>query len=96
MELTKEELDRLEFIDLIKQTQDRNDGSFWAICALIAIDQGRPELLEGHTTEDYRRAIKALQWGLENAQPPLSKHPFQAAIDYISTHFLSGEVKVDA
>lgn len=95
MELTQAERDRHELIDLITHAHARNDSSFLAFCALIGVDQGHTELLEGHTTEDYHKALKALQWGLENAQPPLSKHLYQAAIDYIRTNFLSEEVDTD-
>lgn len=93
LELAQAELDRLEFINLITEADARNDGSFLAICAVIGVDHGHTELLEGHTADDYQKALMALQWGLENAQPPLDKHLFQAAIDYIRTHFLSDEVK---
>lgn len=92
MELTQAERDRLELIDLITHAHTRNDGSFLALCAVIGIDQGHTELLDGYTTEDYQKALRALRWGIENAQPLLDKHPFQAAIDYIRSNFLSGGV----
>lgn len=93
MALSQEERDRLEFIDLITQAQARNDGSFLALCAVIGIDQGHTDLLEGHTTEDYQKALKALQWGIENT--PSDKRPFQAAIDYINANFLNEGVVAD-
>ena len=35
MELTQAELDRLEFIELIREAQARNDGSFLAVSVLL-------------------------------------------------------------
>ena len=93
MGLTQEKRDRLEFIDLITQAKARNDGSFLALCAVIGMDQGHTDLLRSHTTEEYRKALRALQRGLENT--PSDKRPFQAAIDYINANFLNEGVAAD-
>lgn len=93
MGLTQEKRDRLEFIDLITQAQARNDGSFLALCAVIGMDQGHTDLLRGRTTEEYWKALRALQWGLENT--PSDKRPFQVAIDYIHANFLNEGVAAD-
>jgi hypothetical protein len=93
MKLSQEERDSQAFIKLMREAHTRNDGRYLAVVALLCIDQGNTELLEGHTTEDYQKALKALQWGISNAPP--NKYPFQAAIDYISTNFLKEGVVAD-
>ena len=63
MELTQAqaELNRLEFIELIREAKARNDGSFLAISVLLHMDHDCPSSLDGYTTEDYQKAIQSLQ-----------------------------------
>ena len=93
MELTQAqaELARLEFIELIREAQARNDGSFLAI--LLHMDHDCPSVLDGYTTEDYQKAIQSLQRAITTS--PERKPAYQEVIDYINANFLNEGVVAD-
>lgn len=95
MELTQAqaELNRLEFIELIREAKARNDGSFLAISVLLHMDHDCPSVLDGYTTEDYQKAIQSLQRAITTS--PERKPAYQEAIDYINANFLNEGVVAD-